>query len=161
VPRISGLCLIYKPIPLCFRAVIATSHGIAISSPALMPSDCSYPRPKLYGRTQVTLPSECVSLNRPGFEDFIHPRHRRGGGNGGIGFIDFQGLWGRPIRVLRHAHDFCTSPASFQVFSLALKPVPRPLFPQEPHALSNPTTPSHHNTRLPPSSSQPSAYQIP
>jgi hypothetical protein len=41
----------------------------------------------------LTLPSECVSLNRPGFEDFIHPRHRRGGGNVGIGFIDFQGLW--------------------------------------------------------------------
>jgi hypothetical protein len=41
----------------------------------------------------MTLPSECVSLNRPGFEDLIHPRHRRGGGNVGIGFIDFQGLW--------------------------------------------------------------------
>ena len=41
----------------------------------------------------MTLPSECVSLSRPGFEDLIHPRHRRGGGNVGIGFIDFQGLW--------------------------------------------------------------------
>src|ERR1035438_2411656 len=41
----------------------------------------------------LTLPSECVSLNRPGFEDLIHPRHRRGGGDVGIGFIDFQGLW--------------------------------------------------------------------
>src|ERR1039457_311073 len=41
----------------------------------------------------MTLPSECVSLNRPGFEDLIHPRHRRGGGNVGIGLIDFQGLW--------------------------------------------------------------------
>src|ERR1039457_1566107 len=37
---------------------------------------------------KMTLPSECVSLNRPGFEDLIHPRHRRGGGNVGIGFID-------------------------------------------------------------------------
>jgi hypothetical protein len=42
---------------------------------------------------RLTLPSECVSLNRQGFEDLIHPRHRRGGGNVGIGFIDFQGLW--------------------------------------------------------------------
>src|ERR1039458_9596247 len=41
----------------------------------------------------VTLPSECVSLNRLGFGDRIHPRGRRGGGNVGIGFIDFQGLW--------------------------------------------------------------------
>jgi hypothetical protein len=39
------------------------------------------------------LPSEYVSLNRLGFEDLIHPRRRRGGGNVGIGFIDFQGLW--------------------------------------------------------------------
>ncbi|MGP8226714.1 MAG: hypothetical protein ACLQGT_11255, partial [Terracidiphilus sp.] len=29
----------------------------------------------------VTLPSERVSLNGPGFEDQIHPRGRRGGGN--------------------------------------------------------------------------------
>jgi hypothetical protein len=41
----------------------------------------------------LTLPSECVSLNRLGCEDLIHPRHRRGGGNVGIGFIDFQGWW--------------------------------------------------------------------
>jgi hypothetical protein len=41
----------------------------------------------------LTLPSECVSLSRPGFEDKINPRRRRGGGNVGIGFIDFQGLW--------------------------------------------------------------------
>src|ERR1035437_465690 len=41
----------------------------------------------------MTLPSECVSLNRPGFENHPHPRGRRGGGNVGIGFIDFQGLW--------------------------------------------------------------------
>jgi hypothetical protein len=26
-------------------------------------------------------------------EDFISPRGGRGGGNVGIGFIDFQGLW--------------------------------------------------------------------
>jgi hypothetical protein len=60
----------------------------------------------------MTLPSECVSLSRPGFEDYIHPRHRRGGGNVGIGFIDFQGLWeGRKtalsfsgLSINRHFH---------------------------------------------------------
>jgi hypothetical protein len=41
----------------------------------------------------VTLPSECVALSWAGLEDFISPRGRRGGGNVGIGFIDFQGLW--------------------------------------------------------------------
>jgi hypothetical protein len=39
---------------------------------------------------RVTLPSEYVSLRRPCFEDEIHPRRRRGGGNVGIGLIDFQ-----------------------------------------------------------------------
>jgi hypothetical protein len=42
---------------------------------------------------EVTLPSECVALSWAGLEDFISPRGRRGGGNVGIGFIDFQGLW--------------------------------------------------------------------
>ena len=41
----------------------------------------------------MTLPSECVALSWAGLEDFISPRGRRGGGNVGIGFIDFQGLW--------------------------------------------------------------------
>jgi hypothetical protein len=41
----------------------------------------------------LTLPSECVALSWAGLEDFISPRGRRGGGNVGIGFIDFQGLW--------------------------------------------------------------------
>ena len=36
---------------------------------------------------------ECVALSWAGLEDFISPRGRRGGGNVGIGFIDFQGLW--------------------------------------------------------------------
>ena len=42
---------------------------------------------------KVTLPSECVALSWAGLEDFISPRGGRGGGNVGIGFIDFQGLW--------------------------------------------------------------------
>jgi hypothetical protein len=54
-----------------------------------------------------------------------------------------------------------TSRASSQVFSLALRAVPSPLLPQEPDAVSNPTTPSHYDTDLPPSSPQPSANQIP
>jgi hypothetical protein len=41
----------------------------------------------------LTLPSECVALSWAGLEDFISPRGGRGGGNVGIGFIDFQGLW--------------------------------------------------------------------
>jgi hypothetical protein len=45
------------------------------------------------GNGRMTLPSECVSLNRPVLGISIHPRRRRGGGNVGIGFIDFQGLW--------------------------------------------------------------------
>ena len=32
----------------------------------------------------LTLPSECVVLSRPGFEDHNHPRRCRGGGNVGI-----------------------------------------------------------------------------
>ena len=51
--------------------------------------------PNEYCSWRVTLPSECVSLNRPGFEDFIHPRHRRGGGN-----RHFHGLLRSP-RTLR------------------------------------------------------------
>ena len=42
---------------------------------------------------ELTLPSECVALSWAGLEDFIYPRGRRGCGNVGIGFIDFQGLW--------------------------------------------------------------------
>ena len=34
---------------------------------------------------ELTLPSECVSLNRPGFEDSTHPRRSCGGRNVGIG----------------------------------------------------------------------------
>ena len=45
------------------------------------------------GSQGLTLPSECVALSWAGLEDFISPRGRRGGGNVGIGFIDFQGLW--------------------------------------------------------------------
>src|ERR1039457_607952 len=70
----------------------------------------------------LTLPSECVSLNRPGFEDLIHPRHRRGGGNVGIGFIDFQGLWeGRKtapsfsgLPTNRHFHGLLRSPRTLR-----------------------------------------------
>src|ERR1019366_4348769 len=70
----------------------------------------------------LTLPSECVSLNRPGFEDLIHPRHRRGGGNVGIGFIDFQGLWeGRKTALSfsgfptnRHFHGLLRSPRTLR-----------------------------------------------
>ena len=73
-------------------------------------------------RDQLTLPSECVSLNRPGFEDLIHPRHRRGGGNVGIGFIDFQGLWeGRKtapsfsgLPTNRHFHGLLRSPRTLR-----------------------------------------------
>src|ERR1022692_2651265 len=73
-------------------------------------------------RTNLTLPSECVSLNRPGFEDLIHPRHRRGGGNVGIGFIDFQGLWeGRKTApsfsgfpTNRHFHGLLRSPRTLR-----------------------------------------------
>src|SRR5271166_2382194 len=73
-------------------------------------------------RHHLTLPSECVSLNRPGFEDLIHPRHRRGGGNVGIGFSDFQGLWeGRKtspsfsgLSANRHFHGLLRSPRTLR-----------------------------------------------
>src|ERR1035441_10174317 len=76
----------------------------------------------LFLNTFLTLPSECVSLNRPGFEDLIHPRHRRGGGNVGIGFIDFQGLWeGRKtgpslsgLPTNRHFHGLLRSPRTLR-----------------------------------------------
>ena len=57
----------------------------------------------------------------------------------------------RSALVLRHAPDFCASQASSQVFSLAARAVP----------ISYPTTPSHPDTDLSSSSSQPSANQIP
>jgi hypothetical protein len=41
----------------------------------------------------MTLPSECVSLRWLVLGDVLHPRRSRGGGNVGIGLIDFQGLW--------------------------------------------------------------------
>jgi hypothetical protein len=41
----------------------------------------------------VTLPSECVSLRWLVLGDVLHPRRSRGGGNVGIGLVDFQGLW--------------------------------------------------------------------
>jgi hypothetical protein len=44
--------------------------------------DCRLGRGRAGG---LTLPSECVSLNRPVFEDSIHPRGRCGGGNAGAG----------------------------------------------------------------------------
>jgi hypothetical protein len=70
------------------------------------------------GSVPMTLPSECVSLSRPCFEDKIHPRRRRGGGNVGIGLIDFQGLWeGRKtalsfsgLSINRHFHGLLRSP---------------------------------------------------
>src|SRR5664279_628006 len=70
----------------------------------------------------MTLPSECVSLNRPGFEDLIHPRHRRVGGNVEIGFIDFQGLWegGKTspsfsgLSANRHFHGLLRSPRTLR-----------------------------------------------
>ena len=73
------------------------------------------------GKACLTLPSECVSLNRPVFEDSIHPRGRCGGGNVGIGFIDFQGLWeGRKtvlsfsgLSINRHFHGLPMSPPIF------------------------------------------------
>jgi hypothetical protein len=73
----------------------------------------------------LTLPSECVSLNRPGFENHNHPRSRRGGGNVGIGFIDFQGLWeGRKtalsfsgLSINRHFHGLILSSPAFTLRS--------------------------------------------
>ena len=70
---------------------------------------------------RVTLPSECVSLNRPGFENHIHSR-RRGGGNVGIGFIDFEGLWERAetalafsaLSINRPFHGLSLSSPTFQ-----------------------------------------------
>jgi hypothetical protein len=50
-------------------------------------------RPVTAAECWMTLPSECVALSWAGLEDFISPRGGRGGGNVGIGFIDFQGLW--------------------------------------------------------------------
>src|SRR5664280_127334 len=80
--------------------------------------------------SSMTLPSECVSLNRPGFEDLIHPRRRRGGGNVGIGFIDFQGLWeGRKtalsfsgLSINRHFHGLARSAQIFRRRSSPLHP---------------------------------------
>ena len=74
------------------------------------------------GKACLTLPSECVSLNRPVFEDSIHPRGRCGGGNVGIGFIDFQGLWeGRKtvpsfsaLSINRHFHGLASITANSQ-----------------------------------------------
>jgi hypothetical protein len=65
----------------------------------------------------MTLPSECVALSWAGLGDFIYPRGRRGGGNVGIGFIDFQGLWeGRKtvssfsgLSINRHFHGLLRS----------------------------------------------------
>jgi hypothetical protein len=65
------------------------------------------------------------------------------------------------IPVLRHVHDFCVAWGLSQVIALTAEAVPSVLLTQEPHPISNPTTPSPHNTRLPSSSSQPSANQIP
>jgi hypothetical protein len=85
---------------------------------------CRQNRPILTGRkmAEMTLPSECVSLNRPGFENHDHPRSRRGGGNVGIGFIDFQGLWKgwktalsfSGLSINRHFHGLILSPPTFQ-----------------------------------------------
>jgi hypothetical protein len=61
----------------CQRTQIQVRYGFSSFNP---PND-------------LTLPSECVALSWAGLEDFISPRGRRGGGNVGIGFIDFQGLW--------------------------------------------------------------------
>jgi hypothetical protein len=71
--------------------------------------------------TSLTLPSECVALSWAGLEDFISPRGRRGGGNVGIGLIDFQGLWeGREtalsfssLSMNRHFHGLTLSPLTF------------------------------------------------
>jgi hypothetical protein len=70
----------------------------------------------------VTHPSECVSLNWPGFENQDDPRRSCGGGNVGIGFIDFQGLWeGRKtalsfsaLSINRHFHGLIHSSPTFQ-----------------------------------------------
>jgi len=70
---------------------------------------------------QVTLPSEPVSLNRLVLGGFYSSRFRRGGGNVGIGFIDFQGLWevrktARSFSALsidRHFHGLLQSPSTF------------------------------------------------
>src|SRR5208337_4665766 len=57
----------------------------------------------------------------------------------------------RPIFVLRHAPDFCVARAPSQVSSLTARAIPRALLTQELDATSNPTTPSHSGTGLPPS----------
>jgi hypothetical protein len=84
----------------------------------------------LGGGAGLTLPSECVSLNRAGFENHTHPRGRRGGGNVGIGFIDFQGLWeGRKtalpfsgLSINRHFHGLALSPPAFMLRFLSSRP---------------------------------------
>ncbi|HKM84099.1 MAG TPA: hypothetical protein VJY15_24465, partial [Candidatus Acidoferrum sp.] len=63
------------------------------------------------------------------------------------------------IPVLRHVHDFCVAWGLSQVIALTAGAVPSVLLTQEPDAVSNPSTPSHPGTGLPPSSSQPSANQ--
>jgi hypothetical protein len=86
----------------------------------------------------MTLPPECVSLNRPGIEDNNHPRRSaRGGGNVGIGFIDFQdyasnrkiqGLWeGRKtapplsgLSINRYFHRLILPPSTFKRQSSSL-----------------------------------------
>jgi len=67
----------------------------------------------------------------------------------------------RSFRVHRHIHDFCVSPVSSQVFSLTVRAVPWPLLPQQPDAISKPTTPSHTDTGFPHLSSHLSTIQIP
>jgi hypothetical protein len=67
----------------------------------------------------------------------------------------------RSIPVLRHVHDFCVAWGLSQVIALTAEAVPSVLLTQKPDPISNPTTPSHYNTYLPSSSSQPSANQIP
>src|ERR1022692_1255999 len=56
------------------RAHGSTDGGVR--APILRPVSVYCPKRRTVAI--VTLPSECVSLNRPGFEDLIHPRHRRG-----------------------------------------------------------------------------------
>jgi len=67
----------------------------------------------------------------------------------------------RSIPVFRHATAFCASPASSTSFLSLREPFPD----RSSHKHRMPsliqTTPSHYNTYLPPSSSQPSANQIP
>jgi hypothetical protein len=83
----------------------------------------TFPGPRITQRPCIllTLPSECVSLSGPVWGD-IHPRSsRRGGGNVGIGFTDFQGLWERRktvpsfsgLSINRHFHGLLLLPPTF------------------------------------------------